>query len=72
MLRSLFFTLIFGAIGGSNEVPADGNNRTTRRISAVLRMRACDYLLADQSHELLHLPLHLFHPLAHLQNDGDA
>src|SRR5262249_42949288 len=34
--------------------------------------RARKHLALNKFHEVLHLPLHLFHAFAHVQNDGDA
>src|SRR5262249_49586567 len=63
---------VFGTITGRNNIPADWNNGTAGRIGALLRMGTRDYLLPNQPDEFLHLPLHLFHALAHLQDDCNA
>src|SRR5204862_445116 len=48
-------------------MPAYGNNRSTRWVGALLGMCSSYHFLPHQSHEFLHLPLHLFHALPHTQ-----
>src|ERR1700685_1367812 len=47
--------------------PSHRHNRPLRRIGSGRSARK--HFLLDKLHELLHLPLHFFHALAHLQDD---
>src|SRR5258707_414342 len=49
---------------------SDGHNCTTGWISGGTSAR--HHFLLDGLHEILNLPLHFFHALAHLQDDGNA
>ena len=53
-----------------NYGPADGNDGSLGRISGGIG--ASQHFLLDVLHELLDLPLHFFHTLAHLQDDRHA
>lgn len=53
-------------------MPAHRDDRASGRITVVLRLYPSDDLLPDHSHKFLHLPLHLLHAFAHLQDDGNT
>src|SRR5437868_3942069 len=51
-------------------LPPHRHQRPLRRVGMHVWTR--HYFLLHKFHEVLYLPLHLFHALAHLQDDGNA
>src|SRR5262249_4662065 len=69
---AIFFLSLFVASRRNwNGRPANGNDCALAGIRLCVAY-AVGYFLLNEADEFLHLPVHLFHALPHLQDDGDS